>query len=132
MNKKSLIQEKWEQSPGYVYFIAAGDPIVAIKIGVTKQKGMKQRLGSHQSSNHVPLRILAVIPFEGMERPMVEAEKKEKELHKKFAHLQRFQSGWVGSEWFTVSDELLKEIDKIGTKPSELGIKDTIASIAHI
>ena len=130
MEEKNPDQDKWERSPGYVYFIAAGDPMVAIKIGVTIQAGMKTRLRAHQTSNHEPLKILAVIPCEGMERPMLEAEKKEKELHTKFVHLQRFESGWVGSEWFTVSDELLKEISEIGTKPSDLGIEDSIAKIA--
>jgi len=42
---------------------------------------------------------------------------------------QRFESGWVGSEWFTVSDELLREINEIGTKPSDLGIEDSIAKV---
>ena len=126
MNNKNLYQDEWEKSPGYVYFIGAGDPVKAVKIGVTRQKGMMQRLRHHQSSNHEPLRILAVIPFESTERPMRKAEKKERELRTKFAHLQRFENGWVGSEWFTVSDVLLAEIDKIGIKPKERGIRDSI------
>jgi len=71
MEEKISEQEKWEQSPGYVYFIAAGNPIAAIKIGVTIQLGMKNRLRSHQSPNHEPLKIPAVISFECMERPML-------------------------------------------------------------
>ena len=125
-DNRSSYQDEWERSPGYVYFIGAGDPVKAVKIGVTKQKGIIQMLRHHQTSNHEPLRILAVIPFEATERPMLKAEEKEKELRTKFAHLQRFKSGWIGSEWFTVSDDLLAEIDKIGIKPKELGIKDSV------
>ena len=129
MDEKTLEQEKWERSPGYVYFIGAGDPIKAVKIGVSIQLGMVGRLRTHQGSNHEPLKILAVIPFGSVQSPMLEAERKEKELHLKFAHLQRFESGWVGSEWFTATEELLKEIEKIGVKPKEFGIKDSIAKI---
>lgn len=122
MSDKPLTQDEWNKSLGYVYFIGAGDPPKAIKIGVTMRRGMTVRLRHHQASNHEPLKILALIAVESMK----EAEEKEKELLTKFAHLQRFKNSWVGSEWLTVSDDLLAEIDKVGTNPKELGIKDSI------
>jgi hypothetical protein len=82
---KSTDQDKWERSPGYVYFIAAGDPPLAIKIGITIQSGLKQRLRAHQSSNHEPLRILKLIPFDSQNRPMVAAQELESELHTKYS-----------------------------------------------
>ena len=39
---------------------------------------------------------------------MVEAAKREAELHARFATLQRFRKGWAGSEWFTASPELIE------------------------
>jgi len=127
MPKKTEYQDKWERSPGYVYFIAAGEPVKAVKIGVTVQRGIKRRLRGLQSANHEPLKILGVIPFEGVKRPMLAAEKKERELHQKFAHLQRFEKGWVGSEWFSVTPKLLEEIKRISVRPMSLGI---VASLA--
>ncbi|WP_448550518.1 GIY-YIG nuclease family protein [Thalassotalea fusca] len=129
MKPKSSQQDKWEKSPGYLYIIGAGEPVSAIKIGVTVRHGLKSRLRAHQSSNHEPLRVMKLIIFDDHERPMIAAENKEKELHLRFAHLQRFQKGWVGSEWFTVSNELLAFVDKIGLSPNEL---DEIESLAKL
>ncbi|MCY4153790.1 MAG: hypothetical protein OXF58_00490 [Gammaproteobacteria bacterium] len=40
---KQTAQEAWEQSPGFVYFIAAGkdDPPVAVKIGISKESALQ-------------------------------------------------------------------------------------------
>jgi len=102
-------QDAWERSPGYVYFIAACDPPIAIKIGITVKKGLRKRLSAHQGSNHEPLTILKLIPFDNEERPMVSAQRMEQHLHEKFARLQRFEKGWAGSEWFTADPELLSD-----------------------
>jgi hypothetical protein len=128
---KSADQDKWERSPGYVYFIAAGDPPMAVKIGITIQSGLKQRLRAHQSLNHEPLHILKLIPFDSQERPMVAAQELESELHTKYLKFQRFQSGWAGSEWFTASSELLDDISRIGVIPADLGEQDSIVISAE-
>jgi hypothetical protein len=129
MKPKSSHQDKWEKSPGYLYIIGAGEPVLAIKIGVTVQHGLKNRLRAHQSSNHEPLRIMKLISFNDHERPMIAAEKKEKELHLRFAHLQRFQKGWVGAEWFSVTNEILDFVNEIGLSPNELNEVDSLAKL---
>jgi len=123
---KSQSQDSWERSPGFVYFIVAGDPPVAIKIGVTTQAELQERFRTHQSSNHEPLRLVGVIPFEGGERPTREAVQKEGELHKRFSHLQRFMPGWVGSEWFTAAPELNDFISKHTVPPHQYTLPETV------
>ena len=120
-------QEEWERSPGFVYFLAARTPPLAIKIGVTKQTSLLQRLRAIQGSNHEPLRLLGLISTRTSERPMVEAERIEKELHRRFAHLQRFQSGWVGAEWFTSSSDILEFIEEHAEDPETYGMPTIIA-----
>ena len=126
-SEKSAEQDKWERTPGYVYFILAGEPPVAVKIGVTVKHGLKNRLRSHQSSNHEPLRIFRLVEFEGMERPMLEAEELEKKLHMEHSDLQRFEPGWAGHEWFTVNPALLKDLSNYGVEPEQLGEPKSIA-----
>ncbi len=127
MAEKSDFQDAWERSPGYVYFMAAGNPCVAIKIGITKTSQLRQRLGSIQGSNHEPLTLLGVIPFAEGERPMKDAEQKERELHSLFAHLQRFETGWVGSEWFTPAPDLRSFIAEHAAAPKTLGLVESVA-----
>ncbi len=127
MATKSAEQDAWERSQGYVYFIGAGNPPAAIKIGVTKAGAFPGRLRSHQSSNHEPLRVLGVIRSPDGERPMAEAMRLEGELHSRFAHIQRFEKGWVGSEWFNAAPELLAFIEKHTRPPGELGLPESIA-----
>jgi len=124
---KSPFQDAWERSPGFVYFIAAGNPPVAIKIGVTKQSEFPHRFRALQGSNHEPLRLLGVIPFDEGERPMKAAELKEAELHQRFTHLRRFEAGWVGSEWFTASPELEEFIGRHSVSPIARGLPEAIA-----
>jgi len=51
--------------------------------------------------------LLGAIPLEQGERPMLAVQPRQGELHRHFAHLQRFEREWVGSEWFTCAEELL-------------------------
>ena len=125
-NNKSNFQTNWENSPGVVYFIAAGNPYLAIKIGVTTKETIQQRLRHLQSANHELLEILGFIVFENGHKPMLQAEAKEKELHKKFHNLQRFEQGWVGSEWFTAEKSLIDYIGKNTVSPKEIGIQRVI------
>ncbi len=127
MSEKSDFQDAWERSPGYVYFMAAGNPCVAIKIGITKTSQLRQRLGSIQGSNHEPLTLLGVIPFAEGKHPMKDAQRKERELHGLFAHLQRFEKGWVGSEWFTPAPDLRSFITEHAEAPETLGLVESIA-----
>jgi hypothetical protein len=124
---KSEVEERWERSPGYVYFIGASNPVVAVKIGISTQKDIGRRLSTHQGSNHEPLSILGILPIEIGERPMLSAEKLERQLHKKFAHLQRFKNGWAGSEWFTAAPELMDFIEKECLTPEKRLLKRSIA-----
>jgi hypothetical protein len=52
---KPTFTDPWYDKPGFVYFIGAGDPLKAIKIGVSIKTGFAQRLRHLQSSNHEPL-----------------------------------------------------------------------------
>lgn len=112
-------QEAWERSPGFVYFIAAGN---AIKIGISKETKLLDRYSSIQSSNHEPLKLLGVIPFRESERPMKDAEKHEKELHKKF---EQFRRKGAGSEWFSAQPEIKKYIENEATAALKLAVPDT-------
>jgi len=60
----------WWKNPGIIYFIAAGEPPVAIKIGMAAITGnrdlkaaVERRLSQIQSSNNERLRLLGVIHF---------------------------------------------------------------------
>jgi hypothetical protein len=97
---RSEFQDRWERSAGYVYFLAAGDPPIAIKIGITTQATLKPRVMRIQGSNHEPLPLLGVIAISDGERPMNAALQLEGELHRQFFHLQRFERGRVAVEWF--------------------------------
>jgi hypothetical protein len=127
MTAKTESGDRWERSPGYVYFIGVGDPPTAVKVGISTQRDITRRLSTLQCGNHEPLILLGVIPFEGTERPMLEAAKREAELHGQFAVLQRFRKGWAGSEWFTASPELLELVRSTATPPSQRGLPSTLA-----
>ena len=115
--KQTTEQEDWLRSPGFVYFIGAGTPPIAVKIGVTKKDKLKDRIREHQGSNHETLSFLGVVPFLDSEYPMKDAEAHEQELHKKFVRFQRRKG--AGQEWFTADHELLDYIDKNTTPISE-------------
>jgi hypothetical protein len=116
-------QLAWWAKDAVVYFIAAGSPPIAIKIGVTTWDTVPKRLAALQSSNHALLELLGVLPFRGMPNPMKAAEDRERELHKEFKALQCVAEGQRGHEWFMASAELLAAIESIAIKPEEFSFK---------
>lgn len=107
----------WEKQPGFIYFIGAGDPSVAVKIGISTQATMRKRLRQLQSSNHEPLTILGVIAYLEGVSPMAQANAMERKLHDKFQSERRFTSG-PGNEWFNATRGLLAFV-AAETKPPE-------------
>lgn len=127
MSRQQPFSDPWYFKPGFLYFIGAGSPVRAIKIGVTVATGFRSRLRSHQSSNHEPLRVLGVIEFNGPDRSMRAAELLEQSLHKRFAAHQRFQAFWVGSEWFNPAPEILDYINEHCQPCEVFGLEPSIA-----
>lgn len=127
VKQKAESQDRWERSPGFVYFIAAGAPPVAVKIGISTERDLKRRFSTIQSSNHEPLTLFGLIPFRDGERPMLAAERAERSLHQRFAHLQRFRNGWTGCEWFTATPELLEFVAKEAARPDSHGLPESLA-----
>jgi hypothetical protein len=119
MQSREKFGSAWYSKPGLLYFIAAGSPPVAIKIGVANRNGFMNRFRGIQGSNHEFVELLGVICFETGEKPMLQAERKERELHEQFAHLQRLKNGHVGHEWFTVSPELMAYIEQHTLPPEK-------------
>lgn len=115
------IQLKWWRSRGIVYFVAAGTPPIAIKIGVATRDAVIKRVQTIQTHNHETIELLGVIPFDSGEFPMCEAEDRERLLHIQFAHLQRFKPHTRAAEWFTFSPELLACIVEISIPPEQFG-----------
>src|SRR5258708_6186391 len=86
--------------PGVIYFIAAGEPPVAIKIGMASVTGNRdlratitRRLSQIQSSNHERIRLLGVIQFTHDTHgphPSWDADAKERELHIEFDRFRLF------------------------------------------
>ncbi len=130
MSKKTpTYTDPWYSKPGFVYFIGAGDPIKAIKIGVAIATGFTQRLRSHQSSNHEPLTVLGIIDYRSPDLCMRRADKRERELHILFSAHQRFQHTWAGHEWFNPHQEILDYI-KLHTVPcSTFDLVDSVAKL---
>lgn len=110
MSAKPKFTDPWYRKPGYLYFVGAGEPLKAIKIGVTLKTGFKSRLRHLQSSNHEPLRVLGVKDFTKPGTGMRQAELLEQKLHRQFSEHQRFQSLRVGCEWFNPHQEILDYI----------------------
>jgi hypothetical protein len=126
----------WWKKPGVIYFIAAGEPPVAIKIGmaaITGDRDLKatisRRLSQIQSSNHELIRLLGVIHFTQGEYPTRDAEAKERELHDEFRGHCRFAEYTRGAEWFKAVPELLARIEKVATKPEALQLPITFSSV---
>ena len=120
----------WYSGQGVIYFIAAGNPPKAVKIGVAKLDGIKRRLRGIQSSNHELIELLGVITFESGDKPLLQAERKEQELHKKFSHYQRIVDGLVGHEWFSAGEDLLGFIDSNTIRPEELNLPHHVTKLA--
>jgi hypothetical protein len=91
-------QLTWWRSPGVIYFIAAGRPPSAIKIGVTTRATLLERMKKTQTHNHEPIELLGVIRFNDGDNPTRDAEDQQRLLHLKFAHLLRFKPGTRGAE----------------------------------
>jgi len=98
--------------PGVLYFVAAGNPPCAIKIGVSTSDGFARRLRALQSANHERIEVLGLIRFEKStySLPMREAERRERALHGQFRTHCRAKPGSVGHEWFDPAPELLQYI----------------------
>jgi hypothetical protein len=122
----------WWRCQAIVYFFAAGHPPTAIKIGVTAvtkgslQQAVQRRFREIQSSNHETIELLGVIRFSEGEFPAKLAETRERELHIKFASLQRFKQHTRGAEWFTPGAELLDYIREHTETPEVLSIPRVI------
>jgi hypothetical protein len=67
----------WWSRPGAVYFIGAGRPLIAIKIGVTQQDKIGRRLRAIQCDNHEPVELLGALLFRNGRKPLLEAEQHE-------------------------------------------------------
>ena len=131
----------WWKNPGVIYFIAAGEPPIAIKIGMAAITGNRdlrativRRLSQIQSSNHEHIRLLGVIHFTHATYglyPTRDADAKERELHNEFEHLCRFVAYTRGAEWFNPAPELLARIEQIATKPEALQLPRSFPSVAE-
>jgi hypothetical protein len=105
----------WYQRPAIIYFFGAGDPPIAIKIGMTTsipgtrdlRQSVRYRQRQIQSANHGTIRLLGIICFDAGKFPARDAEDREQELHKRFEKLRRFKDNTSGHEWFAPSKELL-------------------------
>ncbi len=131
----SAIQAEWWECPAVVYFFGAGTPPVAVKIGVTavtKNMSLKQavlrRFRQIQTSNHETVELLGLIRFTEGEFPTRLAEVLERELHHRFAKLQRFAANTIAAEWFTASAELLAYIREHTEPPETLALQKIIGS----
>lgn len=128
----SAILAAWWRCPGVVYFFGAGRPPAAIKIGVTAvTKGtlqicIRRRHEQIQSANHETVELLGLIRFSEGEYPTRLAEVCERELHIRFATLQRFKAHTRGAEWFTPGNELLHYIRDNAETPESLAIPRVI------
>jgi len=116
----------WWRQPGVVYFVAAGSPAQAIKIGVTQQTSLFRRLRAIHCTNHLDPRLLGIMLFDTGEMPMLAAQTRESELHKRFAAAQLRKAGTVGAEWFRPTRELLDYIQAETIRP------DVIEEFPHL
>jgi hypothetical protein len=132
----------WWKNPAVIYFIAVGEPPVAIKIGIAAITGNRdlrativRRLSHIQSSNHERIRLLGVIQFTHDthgSHPTRDAEAKERELHIEFDHLRLFGRYKRGAESFKPAPELLSYIEQITTKPEALDLPQFFSSAAEV
>jgi len=113
-------------APSVIYFLAAGTPATAVKIGVTTRSTLLDRMKKTQVHNHEPIELLGVIRFNDGDCPMRDAEDQAQLLRLRFAHLCRFKPHTRGAEWFTASPELLKEILGTTISPEDLGIPGSV------
>jgi hypothetical protein len=113
-----MVQDKrfasaWYSKPGVIYFVGAGHPPVAVKIGVTQRDKLSQRIRAIQSCNHEKISLLGSIVFADGDKPLLQAERQEQLLHRKFAEHQRMADGAAGHEWFEPAPAILEFIASI-------------------
>ena len=125
----SDFQLSWWRQRAIVYFIAAGNPPIAIKIGVTQWQSAKKRIGACQTGNHEALRLIGIHRFIEGDFPLKSAEDKERELHHIFRKWQRFPEGTRGHEWFTASEELIDYIRSHADQPTEHGFTTYVSEM---
>ncbi len=130
MKQNSKYSSEWYSKAGVVYFIGAGRPPVAIKIGVTQKSKVRQRLRAIQCDNHEPVELLGVLPFTKGKKPLLNAERRERSLHTQFASHQRIVDGCVGHEWFTAGADLLAFIAAHAIPPERLELPRSVAKVA--
>ena len=125
----------WWAWPGFIYFLAAGSPPKAIKIGMaaitgkhTLNSAVARRMSHIQSSNHELLELLGLIHFADGEFPTRDADARERELHEQFRHLQRFKNYFRGAEWFTPAPEIHAFIASSTRSPESFGIPRTVST----
>ncbi len=125
----SEVQKAWWSCPGLVYFFGAGEPLVAIKIGVaaitrsgTVRQAILRRLRQIQSSNHELVRVLGLIYLTEGQFPTRSAEVIERDLHIRFSHLQRFKAHYCGAEWFSAGQDLLEYIRENAQPPGKFDV----------
>ncbi|WP_090365249.1 GIY-YIG nuclease family protein [Ferrimonas sediminum] len=130
---------RWWRCPGIVYFVAAGSPAIAIKIGMAAQTHtnslqtvVQRRLSQIQSSNHERIELIGLRYFNEGEYPTRDAEIFERELHLEFGDIQRFKPGSRGAEWFTASSHLMQRVEEISVKPEEMGLKRFFSELPAI
>lgn len=123
----------WWRCPGLVYFLAVGEPPIAVKIGMLAvtpktnvRSAMARRLSHIQSANHELVQVLGVIPFASGDHPTKDAEDRERQLHTEFAHLARFKANTRGAEWFNASTALLARVQEVAQSPEAAGVPRTV------
>jgi hypothetical protein len=111
--KEAKFTDPFYSRSGVVCFVSAGsgcETCKSIKVGVSTREGLLRRLRTIQSANHTRVRLLRVIEFS----TMLQAEAKEKDIHKLFKDSARVPHGAVGAEWFTETEELRRYIEEHG------------------
>ena len=122
-------QLKWQSAPGVIYFLGAGKPAAAIRIGVTTRATLLDRMKKTQAHNHEPIELLGVIRFVDGDFPTRDAEDKVRLLLAEFSHLSRFKQHTRGADWFTSSPELLELIAKTTISPETLGFPRFVCTL---
>jgi hypothetical protein len=121
----------WYSRDAVIYFLAAGNPPKAIKIGMTGRKDLGRRMLTIQGSNHERISLLKAIEFVGGDKPAKRAENEERKLHIKFASLQRSKRGLVGSEWFNWQEPLISFVNGLPPLPDDLAslVQSSVAGL---
>lgn len=128
------IMREWQERPGLVYFLRAGDfvkvGVTAVRNGETYQKAIARRHKGIQTANHEHVELLGAILFLEGNRPAMDAEQREREILNRFAALSRFKRHTIGAEWLSVSDDLLAFIRDNAKRPEELGVATDVGTLA--